>query len=388
MRPSSPCYRTVAVEDRRTGTLINLFYREAGPEDAPVVLLLQGVPTPSCQHRGLINQLSNKYRVIAPDLPGFGFSDAPDAASFDYTFDHLAEMMEGFVDAIGLTRYALYVFDYGAPVGLRLAAMRPSCVTALISQNGNAHKEGLCDGWNSIRAYWLEPSEENRSKLQTFRKAETTNFRYTYGETDPLLISPESYTLDLHFLDQPGNDDAQLDLLGDCQRSIETYVRFHDYFRTHQPPTLAVWGKNDPSFETRLEEVADIVSAFLAGVLDTIRGEPLFGTLDAVSVPIGAQDLFATVRNELSLASNFAHAVSDEPSGLGIHLGRLQAPNEPALDPIAQHAVTVATCRVNPADYGLALSATLAAKLGPAASVDGALMTPSSALPERARVGG
>ena len=159
---AQPAYQTVSVPDRRTGSSLNIFYREAGPRDAPIVLLLHGFPTSSHQYRGLIARLADKYRVIAPDLPGFGFSDAPDAKTFGYTFDHLAEVMESFTDALKLNRFALYVFDYGAPVGFRLAVSRPERIAALISQNGNAYEEGLSDGWNPIRAYWRDPSEENR----------------------------------------------------------------------------------------------------------------------------------------------------------------------------------------------------------------------------------
>jgi pimeloyl-ACP methyl ester carboxylesterase len=202
-----PIYQTISVADRRTGSELKLFYREAGTNDAPVVLLLHGFPTSSHQYRGLIDRLADKYRVIAPDLPGFGFSDAPDAKSFDYTFDHLAEVIEGFTDELKLTRYALYVFDYGAPIGFRLAVSRPERVTALISQNGNAYEEGLSDGWNPIRAYWQEPTEENRANLRAFLQAGTTLFQYTHGESDTSLIAPESYTLDQHFLDRPGSDE-------------------------------------------------------------------------------------------------------------------------------------------------------------------------------------
>lgn len=288
---TTPFHRTIAVPDARTGTTLNLFYREAGPKDAPVLLLLHGFPTSSHQYRGLMAKLADRYRVIAPDLPGFGFSDAPDAASFGYTFDHLAEVIESFTDVIGLSRYALYVFDYGAPVGLRLAVARPERVTALISQNGNAYEEGLSDGWDPIRAYWQEPTAENRERLRSLFTAEGTRFQYTHGEADPSLIAPESYTLDQHFLDRPGNDEIQLDLFGDYKTNVAAYPRFHDYFRTHRPPMLAVWGKNDPFFlpagakayrrdlpeaeihlidaghfplETRLDEVAGIIRDFLA----------------------------------------------------------------------------------------------------------------------------
>ena len=239
-------YQSISVSDPRSGAPLNIFYREAGHSDAPVILLLHGFPTSSHQYRGLIERLSDKYRVIAPDLPGFGFSDAPAAKSFGYTFDHLAEVMESFTDAINLSRYALYVFDYGAPVGFRLAKSRPDSITALISQNGNAYEEGLSEGWNPIRAYWQNPTEENRSTLRTFLQLGTTQFQYNHGEADATLIAPESYTLDQYFLDRPGNDEIQLDLFGDYKTNVAAYPRFHEYFRTHQPPTLAVWGRNDP----------------------------------------------------------------------------------------------------------------------------------------------
>jgi len=290
-----PSYKTVPVPDRRTGSSPRIFYREAGSGEAPAVLLLHGFPSSSHQYRGLIGQLANSYHVIAPDLPGFGFSDAPDAKTFDYTFDHLAEVIESFIDTIGLNKYALYVFDYGAPVGFRLAASRPERISALISQNGNAYEEGLSDGWNPIRAYWREPSEKNRSELRSFLKSDVTLFQYVQGEADRSLIAPESYTLDQHFLDRPGNDEIQLDLFGDYKTNVAAYPRFHEYFRTYQPPLLAVWGKNDPFFlpagaeafrrdlpnaeirlvdaghfalETHLDEIAEIIRAFLARHLD------------------------------------------------------------------------------------------------------------------------
>ena len=177
-------YNTVTVADRRSGSTINLFYREAGPKDAPAILLLHGFPSSSHQYRGLMDRLSDKYHVIAPDLPGFGFSDAPPATTFGYTFDHLAEVIESFTETLKLTRYALYVFDYGAPVGFRLAVSHPERVAALISQNGNAYEEGLSDGWSPIRSYWENPTEENRNNLRTFLQAHTTRFQYQHGEAD------------------------------------------------------------------------------------------------------------------------------------------------------------------------------------------------------------
>ena len=212
---TTPTYhRTVAVNRPK------IFYREAGHKDAPVVLLLHGFPTSSHQYRRLIDRLSYKYRVIAPDLPGFGFSDSPAAKDFGYTFDHLAEVIESLTDVLALTRYALYVFDYGAPVGFRLAVAHPERVAALISQNGNVYEEGLSDGWNPIQAYWQNPTEENRSNLRVFLQSGTTQFQYTHGEPDVALIAPESYTLDQHFLDRPGNDEIQLDLFGDYKANV------------------------------------------------------------------------------------------------------------------------------------------------------------------------
>ncbi len=296
--PASPTYQTVSVDDRRNASALKIFYREAGKKDAPAVLLLHGFPSSSHQYRGLIDRLSDKYRVIAPDLPGFGFSDAPDAKSFGYTFDHLAEVMESFTDKLGLTRYAIYVFDYGAPVGFRLALARPERIAALISQNGNAYEEGLSDGWNPIRTYWQAPTEENRANLRAFLQSGTTQFSYTHGESDPSLIAPESYTLDQYFLDRPGNDEIQLDLFGDYKANVAAYPRFQEYLRTHRPATLAVWGRNDPFFlpqgaeafrrdvpdaeihlvdaghfplETHLDEIAGIIRAFLARKLDAAQ---------------------------------------------------------------------------------------------------------------------
>lgn len=296
--PAPVHHRTIPVSDRRSSTPVKLFYRESGPSDAAVVLLLHGFPSSSHQYRGLIDRLSGEYRVIAPDLPGFGFSDAPAAATFEYSFDHLAEIVEDFTDAIGITRYAVYVFDYGAPVGFRLATSRPERVSALISQNGNAYEEGLSDGWAPFRAFWQDASEENRNKLRTFLQAETTRFQYTHGEADVTLIAPESYTLDQYFLDRPGNDEIQLALFADYKTNLAAYPRFHQHFRTHQPPTLAIWGKHDPFFlpegaeafrrdlpdaevrlldaghfplETHLEEIAEAITVFLTRTLDRPR---------------------------------------------------------------------------------------------------------------------
>jgi pimeloyl-ACP methyl ester carboxylesterase/alkylhydroperoxidase family enzyme len=396
----APTYQTVSVADRRTGSALNIFFRDAGHKDAPAVLLLHGFPTSSHQYRGLISRLADKYRVVAPDLPGFGFSDAPEAKTFGYTFDHLADVIESFTDAVGLNRYALYVFDYGAPVGFRLAASRPERVTALITQNGNAYEEGLSDGWNPIRAYWQAATEENRNNLRAFLKAETTAFQYTHGESDTSLVAPESYTLDQHFLDRPGNADIQLDLFGDYQSNVAAYPRFHEYFRAHRPPTLSVWGKNDPFFlpagaeafrrdlpdaevhfvdaghfplETHLDEVARIIRAFLARTLDSAQGKPLFGELEEASAPAAAKELLDGMRGVFGFVPNLGYAIAAEPSVLGAYIAMLQALGASSLDPIAQQVAMVSASRANAADYGIAVHATLAGKLGASPDVIAAL---------------
>lgn len=226
----------------------NIFYREAGPKDAPVLLLLHGFPSSSHMFRDLIPALADSYRVIAPDLPGFGFSDAPDRAEFSYTFEHLTDTIDHFAETVMLERYAIYVFDYGAPIGLRLALRHPERITALISQNGNAYIEGLSEGWNPIQNYWETPTHENRSALRDLLTPESTRWQYTHGVTDPALVAPESYTLDSALLARPGNDEIQLDLLLDYASNVALYPAFQKYFREHRPPMLAVWGKNDPFF--------------------------------------------------------------------------------------------------------------------------------------------
>jgi pimeloyl-ACP methyl ester carboxylesterase len=235
-------YRTADVDG------FNIFYREAGAPNAPKLLLPHGFPSSSHMFRNLIPLLADRYHIFAPDLPGFGFSDAPDRAAFDYTFDNLARVIEGFIDQVGLERYAIYVFDYGAPVGFRLALARPERVTAIISQNGNAYEEGLSAGWTPIRKYWQESSAANRDAIREFLTPETTKWQYVHGVSDETLVAPESYALDSALLARPGNDEIQLDLFLDYASNIAFYPRFHGYFRTRQPPLLAVWGRNDPFF--------------------------------------------------------------------------------------------------------------------------------------------
>ena len=225
-----------------------IFYREAGAKTAPTILLLHGFPTSSHMFRNLIPVLADRYHVIAPDLPGFGFSDAPDRKRFRYTFEHLAQIIDSFTQTIGLDRYAIYFFDYGAPVGLRLALAHPERVTALISQNGNAYEEGLSQGWNPIQKYWKEPTTENRTALRGFLTPEATQSQYLHGVKDATLVAPESYTLDSSLLARPGNDEIQLDLFLDYASNVALYPRFQEYFRSKRPPLLAVWGNGDPFF--------------------------------------------------------------------------------------------------------------------------------------------
>ena len=227
---------------------VQVFYREAGPADAPVLLLLHGFPSSSHMFRDLMPRLAGEYRVIAPDLPGFGQSAMPAREAFTYTFDGLARVVDRFTELIGLRRFALYVFDYGAPVGWRLATWHPERITALVTQNGNAYEEGLSEGWNPIQAYWRDPSARHRDALRQFLTPESTQWQYTHGVSDIARISPDGYVLDSWYLSRPGADDVQLDLFLDYASNVALYPTFQAYFREHQPPLLAVWGRNDPFF--------------------------------------------------------------------------------------------------------------------------------------------
>lgn len=226
---------------------IDIFYREAGPKDGPTVLLLHGFPTSSHMYRGLIPLLADKYRVIAPDLPGFGFSDAPSRETYRYTFANLAKTIDGFTQALHLEKYAIQVFDYGAPVGFRLAAAHPERVTALITQNGNAYEEGLSAAWNPIQKYWEAPNAQNREALRELLTLEGTKFQYFHGAPAE-RVAPEAYQLDFALLSRPGIDEIQLDLFLDYASNVKLYPTFHEYFRKAHPPLLAVWGRNDPFF--------------------------------------------------------------------------------------------------------------------------------------------
>ena len=227
---------------------MKIFYREAGETNAPPLLLLHGFPTSSHMFRGLIPLLADRYHLVAPDLPGFGFTEAPDRGSFRYTFDNLSGVIDDFTRTIALRPFAIYVFDYGAPVGFRLALKHPERITAIISQNGNAYEEGLSDGWNPIRKYWKEPTDANRAALRGFLTPEATELQYRHGVTDETRLAPESYSLDSALLARPGNVDIQLDLFLDYASNVALYPKFQQFFRTRRPPTLAVWGKTDPFF--------------------------------------------------------------------------------------------------------------------------------------------
>ena len=235
-------YHFVQVDD------VKVFYREAGNPNSPTVLLLHGFPTSSFMYRNLIPMLADRYHVIAPDLPGFGFTQSPDRSRYAYTFDNLTKTMDRFTETLRLKKYALQVFDYGAPVGWRLAAAHPERVTAIITQNGNAYEEGLSEGWNPIQKYWKIPSDENRNALRTLLQPDSIKWQYTHGVQVPDQIAPETYTLDAAFVSRPGNDEIQLDLFKDYASNVARYPEFQAYFRKYHPPILAVWGKNDPFF--------------------------------------------------------------------------------------------------------------------------------------------
>jgi pimeloyl-ACP methyl ester carboxylesterase len=233
-------YRTADVDG------LNIFYRAAGAVEAPKLLLLHGFPSASHMFRDLIPRLSDRFHVIAPDLPGFGKSDMPPRPNS--TFEQVAKTIDRFTEVVGFDRYAVYVFDYGAPTGFRLAVKHPDRITAIISQNGNAYEEGLSEGWNPIRAYWQDASPANRAALRSFLAPETTIWQYTHGVPDATAVSPDGYSLDNFYLTRTGADEFQLDLFGDYKSNVALYPAFQKYFRTHKPPLLAVWGKNDPFF--------------------------------------------------------------------------------------------------------------------------------------------
>lgn len=235
-------YRTVSIDG------LDIFYREAGSCSNPTILLLHGFPTSSHMFRNLIPALADRFHLVAPDYPGYGNSSAPTVNEFDYTFDHLAEIVEKFITAIDLKKYSLYVMDYGAPVGYRIAAKYPERVQALIVQNGNAYEEGLREFWEPIKAYWQDKSPENAEKLKYLFTLEATKWQYTNGVRNLEAISPDTWTIDQHFLDRSGNEAIQLALFYSYGSNPPLYPQWQEYFRKYQPPTLIVWGKNDYIF--------------------------------------------------------------------------------------------------------------------------------------------
>ncbi|MCR6105543.1 alpha/beta hydrolase [Salipaludibacillus agaradhaerens] len=235
-------YKTINIHN------VNIFYREAGNRSNPTILLLHGFPSSSHMYRDLIIKLMDDYHIIAPDYPGFGNSGQPGMDDFDYTFDNIAMLMNEFVETLNLEKYSIYVHDYGAPIGFRLATNHPERIEAVITQNGNAYEEGLLSAWDPIRRYWENPTEENKNKLRSLLSVEFTKYQYTDGTRHPERISPDAWNMDQLVLDRPGNDDIQLALYYDYRNNLIQYPDWHDFFRTYQPSTLVVWGKNDMFF--------------------------------------------------------------------------------------------------------------------------------------------
>ncbi len=227
---------------------LKMFYREAGDPSRPTVLLLHGFPSASHMFRDLIPELAGDYHVVAPDLPGFGMTEQPGRGQFAYNFENIANVVDRFTEVIGLDKFTIYVFDYGAPVGFRIAVKHPERITAIVTQNGNTYLEGVSEAFAPVQAYWKEPNQANRDALRGFLAPETTLFQYTHGVADPSMVSPDGRNLDDHYLARAGNDEIQLDLLLDYQTNVALYDTIQAYLREHQPPLLAIWGKNDPFF--------------------------------------------------------------------------------------------------------------------------------------------
>ena len=227
---------------------LKLFYRSAGDPGAPAVLLLHGFPSASHMFRDLIPELASRYQVVAPDLPGFGMTEQPSRETFSYTFENIAEVVGRFTEVLGLNKFALYVFDYGAPIGFRLAVKHPERISAIVSQNGNTYLEGVSEAFAPVQAYWNDPSQANRDALRGFLAPRTTLFQYMHGVSNPDLVSPDGRNLDDFYLARPGNDEIQLDLLGDYKTNVAMYGVIQAYLRDRRPPVLAIWGKNDPFF--------------------------------------------------------------------------------------------------------------------------------------------
>ena len=239
---TKPTYHSVNVDG------LDVFYREAGNPAGPTLLLLHGFPTSSHMFRDLIPLLSGRFHLVAPDLPGFGHTTLPSRDKFTYTFENLAKVIGRFTEVIGLDRFALYIFDYGAPTGLRIALANPERITGIISQNGNAYEEGLSDGWNPIQRYWRDPNDANRQALRDLLTPESIRWQYTHGVPDPSRVAHDGSDLDSYYMTRPGADEAQLDLFLDYASNVALYPDFQAYFRKHRPPFLAVWGRNDPFF--------------------------------------------------------------------------------------------------------------------------------------------
>jgi AhpD family alkylhydroperoxidase len=375
---------------------VRIFYREAGDPAAPTVLLLHGFPSSSHQFRHLITELAGKYHVVAPDMPGFGFSGAPSRETFAYTFDNIAGVIARFTDALRLNRYAMYVFDYGAPVGFRLALRNPERISAIISQNGNIYLEGVSPALDPIQAYWRDPTPESRTALRGFLAAGTTLFQYTQSAVDASVVEPEAYTLDQALLDRPGNDEIQLDLLLDYQTNVALYPAFQAYLRQHQPPLLAVWGRHDPFFvpagaeafrrdvpaaeirfvesghfalESALPEVAAIVRGFLARTLDH-AGVQTFAGVTQDSVPAESRAALAQAKALFGFVPALAVRMAADPASLDGYLAGLTAFGQTtALNPVDQQIVLIAASRANGAAYSVAVHAAVAAKLGAPDSV-------------------
>lgn len=228
---------------------VKIFYREAGSTSHPTIVLLHGFPSSSHMYRDLIPKLADRYHVVAADMPGFGYSDQPSTRNFEYTFDHIANVMDHFLDSIGVTKYSIYIQDYGSPIGFRLFLEHPERIQAIITQNGNAYEEGLSSFWaESIQPYWKEKTPETEKKIRQLLTFETTKFQYTKGFRNPEYVSPDAYTFDQMTLDRPGNQEIQLALFYDYQNNVKQYPKWHEMLRSVKPPVLAVWGRNDPIF--------------------------------------------------------------------------------------------------------------------------------------------
>lgn len=282
-------YKTARVND------LDIFYREAGPQGAPVILLLHGFPTSSNMFRNLIPRLAGSFRVVAPDYPGYGQSSMPVHSTFEYTFENYANMMNGFVESIGLTAYSMYVMDYGAPVGYRLALLHPERIQSLIVQNGNAYEEGLLEFWDPIKKYWADPTPENRAALHFLVDAKSTRWQYENGAPDTSLVDPTTWLVDQVGLDRPGNRDIQMDLFFSYGTNVPLYPEFQAFFRKFQPPTLIVWGKNDfifpaagaPPYKRDLKNVETHMLDTGHFALET-HGEEIAGHIEAF---LGKQNL-------------------------------------------------------------------------------------------------